>query len=189
MALSLEGEERNETLTISEVLVLLTLRCPSLLLKPDPPVAREISIAVELKSGHVVLGAHATGDRQALCCLHVLDLVETAAGDVGDPPSAREISVTFELKSGHVVLGAHATGNRQAFAGLNVLDLVDAVAGHLAEPPSARRIFVAVELQGSDVVFGAHTTGDRQALAGLGVDEHQLAVGDLRAEGWLRRCS
>src|SRR6185503_15270498 len=136
MALSLEGEERNETLTISEVLVLLTLRCPSLLLKPDPPVAREISIA-------------------------------------------------FELKSGHVVLGAHATGNRQAFAGLNVLDLVDAVAGHLAEPPSARRIFVAVELQGSDVVFGAHTTGDRQALAGLGVDEHQLAVGDLRAEGWL----
>ena len=47
-----------------------------------------MAVAVELKSRHVVGGALAPGDRQALPCLHVLNLVDAAAGHVADRPGA-----------------------------------------------------------------------------------------------------
>ena len=60
----------------------------SLSSRADPPGARRIAVAVELKSRHVVVSAHATGNRQALVGLHVLDLVHAAAGHIADPPAA-----------------------------------------------------------------------------------------------------
>jgi hypothetical protein len=87
----------------------------------DPPGARRIIVAVELKSRHVVVGAPTPGDRQALAGLHVPDLV--AAAERIDVPRARRIVVAVELKSLHVVVSAPTPSDREAFAGLGVDEL------------------------------------------------------------------
>jgi hypothetical protein len=88
--------------------------------RPNPPGARRIAVAVELKS-RIVVGAPAPGNRQALPSLHVADLKDAAG--VVDPPGARRIAVAVELKSRHVVVGAPAPGNRQALPSLTFLIL------------------------------------------------------------------
>src|SRR5215207_7946588 len=76
-------------------------------------------VAVELESGHVVVGAQSTGNRQALVGLHIPELVD-AVGPLVQPPTARRIAVAVELYRRDVVVGARSTGNRQALAGLAV---------------------------------------------------------------------
>lgn len=44
-------------------------------------------VAVELKGSHVVVGAHATGNRQALASLHVPDL-DVATAHLVQRPAA-----------------------------------------------------------------------------------------------------
>jgi pimeloyl-ACP methyl ester carboxylesterase len=91
----------------------------SLSRRADPPGARRIVVAVELKSRHVVVGAPAPSDRQALAGLNIPDLVGAAPGRV-DVPGARRIAVADELKNRHVVVGAPAPSDRQALTCLGV---------------------------------------------------------------------
>jgi len=117
----------------------------SLCSRADFPGARWITVAVELKRRHVVVGASSSRDCQAFAGLRVPDLIEAAAGRA-DRPRARRIAVAVELKRLHVVVGASAPGDCQALAGLHILDLVGVAAGR-RDGPGARRITVAIELQ------------------------------------------
>ena len=68
--------ERQDCPVLPAARSVVRLTIASLQLQPDRPAARQITVAVELKSRHVVGGAHAAGNRQALPRLHVPDLVD-----------------------------------------------------------------------------------------------------------------
>lgn len=125
----------------------------SLSSRADPPSARRITVTVELKGRHVVVGAPPTGDCQALAGLDVADLEDTAAAR-RDPPDARGIAVAVVLKRLQVVFGAPPPGDRQALAGLHVADLIDTATARV-DAPGARRIAIAVVLKSRHVVVGA----------------------------------
>jgi hypothetical protein len=47
-----------------------------------------MGIAVILKGRYVIVGAHASRDRQALASLHILDLIDVIAVHLVKPPAA-----------------------------------------------------------------------------------------------------